>query len=87
MFNSTTIKETKQNFGDWCKALRKRENLSQQRLAEELGVSRLTIAKLENGENVTLDTLLKVLQFFDEMKSINDFIHDQRPTNSSQSMY
>jgi transcriptional regulator with XRE-family HTH domain len=57
--------------------MRKAEHLTQQELADELALSRLTIVKLENGENPTIETLLKVLQYFDEMKSINQFVSDK----------
>lgn len=74
MLDFITIKEVKTNIGQWCRQMRKDQNLTKQELAEELGLSRFTIAKLENGENPTLETLLKVLQYFDEMKSLNQFV-------------
>ncbi|MEZ4890786.1 MAG: helix-turn-helix transcriptional regulator [Crocinitomicaceae bacterium] len=77
MLDFITIKEVKLSIGDWCKALRKDEKISQQVLAEELGISRFTLANLENGENPTLDTLLKVLQYFDELKNLNRFIQEK----------
>ena len=68
--------------------MRKAENLTKQELAEELELSRFTIAKLENGENPTLETLLKVLQYFDEMKSLNQFVVGKtEKLNDNQSMY
>lgn len=74
MLQFTTIKELKTNLGNWCKQLRKGEKLTQKQLAEELALSPLTISKLENGENPTIETLLKVLQYFDELKSLNEFV-------------
>ena len=74
MLQFTTIKDLKTNFGNWCKQLRKAEKLTQKQLAEELALSPLTISKLENGENPTIETLLKVLQYFDELKSLNAFV-------------
>ena len=74
MFEFLTIKEVKTNIGMWCKEMRKAENLTQQALADALALSRFTIVKLENGENATLDTVLKVLQYFDAMQSLNDFV-------------
>ncbi|WP_376747533.1 helix-turn-helix transcriptional regulator [Empedobacter brevis] len=56
--------------------MRKSEHLTQQKLADELALSRLTIVNLENGENPTLETLLKVLQYLDEMKLFNQFVSD-----------
>lgn len=77
MFDSLTIKEVQIQLGHWCRALRKTEGLTQQKLADELVLSRLTISKLERGENFTIDTLLKVLQHFGVLKVFNDFIKQQ----------
>ncbi|SFN16242.1 Helix-turn-helix [Algoriella xinjiangensis] len=88
MLDFTTIKDVKNTIGEWCKKMRKAERLTQQELADELVLSRLTIAKLENGDNPTLETLLKVLQYFDEMKSINQFVSDKiEILENNQSMY
>ena len=88
MLDFITIKEVKDNLGAWCRTLRKAEKLTKQQLAEELQVSRFTIAKLENGENTTLETLLKVLEYFDEMKSLNQFINQNIEKHTdNQSMY
>lgn len=88
MLDFITIKEVKDNIGNWCKEMRNAENLSQQRLADELGLSRFTIVKLENGENPTLETVLKVLQYFDEMKAFNQFVLKKIDNlKDNQSMY
>lgn len=88
MLEFVTIKEVKSNVGAWCRSMRKAEKLTKQELAEELGLSRFTIAKLENGENPTLETVLKVLQYFDKLKSFNHFILDEHDgLTNSQSMY
>lgn len=88
MLDFVTIKDVKSNVGAWCRSMRKAEKLTKQDLAEELGLSRFTIAKLENGENPTLETLLKVLQYFGKLKSFNQFILDETEgLTNSQSMY
>ncbi len=88
MLDFVTIKDVKSNVGAWCRSMRKAEKLNKQDLAEELGLSRFTIAKLENGENPTLETLLKVLQYFAKLKSFNQFILDETEgLTNSQSMY
>lgn len=73
MFNFTSIKEVQEQLGLWCKSLRTNENMSQQELAEELGVSRLTIANVENGKNFTIDSLLKILQHFGQLEKFNQW--------------
>lgn len=88
MFDFITIKNIQQTIGAWCKLLRKREKLTQQELAKELDISPITISKLENGENTTLETILKVLQYFDEMNSLNQFIQTKiEHLNDSKSLY
>lgn len=85
MFDFITIKEVKSNIGMWCKELRKAEKLSQEDLAGQLGLSRLTISNLEKGENFTIETLLKVIQFFGQLNAFNDFVKNN--TNTNESLY
>lgn len=88
MLTFTTIKDVKDNLGLWCKALRKSEKLTQQQLAEELALSPLTISKLENGENPTIETLMKVLQYFNEMDAFNQFLKKKiELLDTNESMY
>lgn len=88
MLNFITIKEAKTNIGLWCRQMRQAQKLTKQELAEELDLSRFTIAKLESGENPTLDTLLKVLQYFDEMTSLNQFVVEKtKDLTDNPSMY
>lgn len=72
MFSFITIKEVQINLGTWCKSLRRNEKLSQEELADRLAVSRLTISNLENGKNFTIDTFLKVMQYFGELEKVNE---------------
>ncbi|RRA91726.1 helix-turn-helix domain-containing protein [Paenimyroides viscosum] len=88
MLEFATIKDIQKALGEWCKLLRKREKLTQQDLASELDLSPITISKLENGENTTLETVLKILQHFDEMKNFNQFIQSKITNlNNSKSLY
>lgn len=88
MFDFITIKDIQKTLGEWCKLLRKREKLTQQELAKELDISPITISKLENGENATLETILKVLQYFDELNSLNRFIQTKiENLNDTKSLY
>lgn len=88
MFDFITIKDIQKTLGEWSKLLRKREKLTQQELAKELDISPITISKLENGENATLETILKVLQYFDELNSFNRFIQTKiENLNDTKSLY
>lgn len=75
MFSSVVkIKDVKSDTGILIRALRKHAGISQQELAEQLKMSRITIQNLESGKNFTIDTLLKVLQYFDLLPSIHQML-------------
>jgi transcriptional regulator with XRE-family HTH domain len=75
------IKDVKSEIGQLVKSYRKLQKLSQQDLAEELELSRITIQNLESGKNFTIDTLLKVFKHFDVMVGFNQFLIDKRNEN------
>ena len=50
------IKDVKTEIGQLVKSLHKKQKLSQQELAEQLDLSRITIQNLESGKNFTIDT-------------------------------
>ncbi|MGV1001198.1 helix-turn-helix domain-containing protein [Empedobacter falsenii] len=88
MLDFITIKDVKNNIGEWCKKMRKSEKLTQEELTTELGLSRYTIVNLEKGDNPTLETLLKVLHYFDKMNSLNQFVSNKiKDLDNSKSMY
>jgi transcriptional regulator with XRE-family HTH domain len=87
MLETISIKDTKTNIGLWVKTQRKSRNLSQDQLAEALDLSRLTIQNLEAGKNTTLNTLLKVLQYLDELEKLHAFIEQEIQNNSYPSLY
>jgi transcriptional regulator with XRE-family HTH domain len=72
------IKDVKTEIGLLVKSLRKKQKLSQQELAEQLDLSRITIQNLESGKNFTIDTLLKVFKHFDVLIGFNQFLIDKR---------
>lgn len=82
------IKDVKSEIGQLVKSYRKGEKLSMQELAEKLELSRITIQNLEAGKNFTIDTLLKVLQYFDTLAALNDFVKGKRSENEEvESLY
>lgn len=87
MLVATTIKDVKLKIGEWCKLKRQFYELSQDDLAQALEMSRLTIRKLEEGKNVTLDTLLKVVNHFDMLKDVYDAIGSNISDNNINSLY
>ena len=48
-------------LGRRLEALRLSKNRNQSQIAQEAGVSRRTITRLENGQGVSLDTLIRVM--------------------------
>ena len=66
------------DLGKRIKTLRKEKNLSQEKLAKEVGISRVTLSKLENGylANVsiaTLDNVVSILGYELELVVRNPF--------------
>lgn len=78
LINGPKIKDVKLAIGNLIKLYRRREKISQQELADKLGLSRVTIQNLESGKNFTIDTLLKVLQYFDKLNEYFQFIVNER---------
>jgi transcriptional regulator with XRE-family HTH domain len=82
------IKDVKTEIGQLIKSFRKRDNISQQELAEKLHLSRITIQNLESGKNFTIDTLLKVLEHFELLNSLNELLKEKRADNENlESLY
>ena len=75
------IKDVKLEIGQLVKSYRKQQKLSQQELADQLELSRITIQNLESGKNFTIDTLLKVFNHFDVLVGFNQFLMDKRNEN------
>ncbi|MEY4538411.1 MAG: hypothetical protein RLZZ306_168 [Bacteroidota bacterium] len=87
LFETLTIKDVKTDIGKWIRVMRKKQNLSQDQLAELLNMSRITIQNLEAGKNITIDTLLKIFRHFDALEKFNDFVQEEIKNNSYKSLY
>lgn len=48
--------------GEAIKQARKAQNMTQQELAERIGVQRAQVSKIENGRNLTLSTIVRVFR-------------------------
>lgn len=75
------IKDVKSEIAQLVKSYRKQQKLSQQELADQLKLSRITIRNLESGKNFTIDTLLKVFNHSDVLVGFNQFLMDKRKEN------
>jgi transcriptional regulator with XRE-family HTH domain len=87
MLDNLNIKDVKLQIGQLVKILRKKERLTQNQLGEKLDLSRITVQNLESGKNATLDTLLKVLQYFDKLQAFQDNIDNEISNNNYESLY
>jgi transcriptional regulator with XRE-family HTH domain len=61
-YEQASIEAIQADLGQRLVQLRLARNVNQQALAREAGVSRRTITRLENGDSVSLDTLLRVMR-------------------------
>lgn len=87
MLEVVTIKEVKLKLGELCKQKRKSYDLTQVDLAEALDISRFTIQKFENGNNATLDTVLKIAYHFDLLEPFFKAIKDLKEIGDIKSLY
>lgn len=61
-YERASIEAIQTDLGRRLVQLRLARNVNQQDLGREAGVSRRTVTRLENGESVSLDTLLRVMR-------------------------
>ena len=87
MIDAVTILEVKVQLGELCKQQRQRYKISQEDLAQELGLARYTIQKFENGKNATLDTVLKLANHFNLLEKLYQALKDLENTNDINSLY
>ena len=70
-------------FGDNLKQIRKSKNISQEELAEKLGVSRQSVSKWETGENYP--SMYNIMCLCDIFKcKINNLVHESMSDINSQ---
>ena len=78
IFSNLRINDIKCDIGAWLRQLRKQRGITQHELGEQLNLSRITIQNIENGKNFTMDTLLLILQHFEELHDFNAFIQRKK---------
>ena len=79
--NLLNSQQMEQHLCKRLESIRLMKNISQTKLAEEAGVSRRTISRMENGKGVSLDTFIRVMQALDLTSQLNALIpsSDIRP--------
>lgn len=60
-------------LGSFIKQMRMRKNMTQVQLAETSGLNRWTISQIENGESVTLSSLIQILRALDRLDVLSAF--------------
>lgn len=66
-----------QKIGGFLKELRQEKQMTQEQLAEQLGISRRTVSRWENGNNLPdLSVLVELSDFYDV--DLNEIFHGER---------
>lgn len=87
MIDPVSIKDIKLQLGQVCKQKRQHYDMTQDDLAEALGISRYTIQKFENGKNATLDTVLKIANHFDLLTNLYQGLKAIETSNDINTLY
>ena len=61
------------SIGEFIKQKRLQENKTQLQLAEDAGLNRSTIVQIENGESITLTSLIQILRVLNLLHLLNIF--------------
>ena len=87
-FSAVKVSDVKIDIGNLIKKMRANKKVSQEVLAKNLNLSRITIQNIEAGKNCTLDTCLLIFQYFDELNSFSDYLKSKRDEyNEIKSFY
>ncbi|MCH5330718.1 MAG: helix-turn-helix transcriptional regulator [Alistipes sp.] len=67
-----------QRIGENLKAVRLKQNITQQSLAEAAEVSLSTIKKIETGEIKSFDSLLRVMRILGKLDAIQSLVEEEQ---------
>ena len=65
-------------IGERLKALRLKQNITQQRLAEDSSVSLSSVKKIENGEIGSFESLLRVLRTLGKLEVLQPLVEEEQ---------
>ncbi|NOU17362.1 MAG: helix-turn-helix transcriptional regulator [Bacteroidales bacterium] len=65
-------------IGEFIKQKRLQENKSQSQLAKEAGLNRWTLGQIENGESITLTSLIQILRVLNLLHLLDIFTIDDK---------
>lgn len=64
-------------IGEHLKAVRLKQNITQQRLAEDSGVSLSSVKKIENGEIRSLDSFVRILRTLGKLEVLQPLVEEE----------
>lgn len=67
-------------LGERVRAARLERNLSQQQLADEAGIGRMTVQRLEEGGSASLRSLIRILRALDELDGLRRLLPPPGPS-------
>lgn len=65
-------------IGDFVKNTRIEQNKTQAQLAKSSGLNRYTISKIENGESITLSSLIQILRSLQQLHLLENFHFEEQ---------
>ncbi|MDD3687410.1 MAG: helix-turn-helix transcriptional regulator [Bacteroidales bacterium] len=65
-------------IGEFIKQKRLQDNRTQSQLSEDAGINRSTIVKIENGESITLNSLIQLLRVLNLLHLLNIFTFEEK---------
>lgn len=65
-------------MGERLKAVRLKQNITQQRLAEDSGVSLSSVKKIESGEIRSLDSFVRILRTLGKLEVLQPLVEEEQ---------
>ncbi|MBP5340941.1 MAG: helix-turn-helix transcriptional regulator [Bacteroidales bacterium] len=65
-------------IGERLKAARLKQNITQQRLAEDSGVSLSSVKKIENGEIRSMDSFVRILRTLGKLEVLQPLVEEEQ---------
>ena len=65
-------------LGKFIKQKRLQENKTQAQLAKEAGLNRSTLVQIENGESITLTSLIQILRVLNQLHLLDAFTIEEK---------
>lgn len=72
--STATDREVLKEIGERLRSLREARNLTQTEAAQRAGIARRTLYAAEQGDNPTLQTLIRLLRAYSRLEALENFI-------------